>query len=32
LIGGSIRIPKLQEMLADVFGKSVDIGTHINGD
>ena len=32
LIGGSVRIPKLQSMIAEIIGKQADIGTHINGD
>ena len=32
MIGGSIRIPKIQSMVADIIGDQSKIGTHINGD
>ncbi|CAK65920.1 unnamed protein product (macronuclear) [Paramecium tetraurelia] len=31
LIGGGIRVPKIQQVLANYFG-SVEVGTHLNGD
>ncbi|CAK73410.1 unnamed protein product (macronuclear) [Paramecium tetraurelia] len=31
LIGGGIRVPKIQQELANYFG-SVEVGTHLNGD
>ena len=32
LIGGSVRIPKVNSMIAEIIGKQAEIGTHINGD
>lgn len=32
LIGGGIRIPKLQSMIAEIIGNQSKIGQHINGD
>ena len=32
LIGGGIRIPKLQSMISEVIGNQSKIGQHINGD
>ena len=32
LIGGGIRVPKLQSMIAEVIGNQSLIGQHINGD
>lgn len=32
LIGGTVRIPKLQSMIAEIIGEQANIGTHINGD
>ena len=32
LIGGSVRIPKLQSMISEIIGKQAEVGTHINGD
>ncbi|CAD8067693.1 unnamed protein product [Paramecium sonneborni] len=31
LIGGGIRVPKIQQVLSNYFG-SVEVGTHLNGD
>jgi molecular chaperone DnaK (HSP70) len=32
MIGGSSRIPKVQEMIGEVIGNQSKIGTHINAD
>ena len=32
LIGGGIRVPKLQSLIAEIIGNQSKIGQHINGD
>ena len=32
LIGGSIRVPKIQDMIGEIIKDKEKMGTHINGD
>ena len=32
LLGGAVRTPRVQQLLADFFGSDIELGVHLNGD